>query len=134
MRNNKKKNFYLIILAVIAVASAFINMDVHAQDVTPNPDMTGLKEQNEENNEPDMESRQIDEEIPWVLGREVDEETGEIIWPNGVTYDAGTNTLTLDNVVLEINEDNWEWQFIEYSGTKDLVIRNLHIRGKYTCC
>ena len=88
MRYNKKKNFYLIILAVIAVASAFINMDVHAQDVTPNPDMTGLKEQNEENNEPDMESRQIDEEIPWVLGREVDEETGEIIWPNGVTYDA----------------------------------------------
>ncbi|EOS69628.1 VCBS protein [Lachnospiraceae bacterium MD308] len=132
MRNNKKKNFYLIILAVIAVASAFINMDVHAQDVTPNPDMTGLKEQNEENNEPDMESRQIDEEIPWVLGREVDEETGEIIWPNGVTYDAGTNTLTLDNVVLEINEDNWEWQFIEYSGTKDLVIR-LHGKNIFKC-
>ena len=67
---------------MIVAVSMFINMEVHAQDVIPSPDMTGLKEQNEENNEPDMESRQIDEEIPWVLGRKVDEETGEIIWPN----------------------------------------------------
>ncbi len=121
MRNNKKKNFYLIILAVIAVASAFINMDVHAQDVTPNPDMTGLKEQ--DNDESDTESEQTDEKIPWVWGQEEDEETGEITWPEGVAYDSSTNTLTLNNVTFEMDRENWKQQFISYTGTKDLIIK-----------
>lgn len=123
MRNNNKKSLFTIMLVMIVAASMFINMDVHAQDVTPNPDMTGLKEQ--DNDESYTESEQTDEKIPWVWGQEEDEETGEIIWPEGVTYDASTNTLTLNNVTLEMNEEEFDWEseFISYSGTKDLIIK-----------
>lgn len=102
------------------------------KDIQPQAAESGetIEDDKDKVNALNSDTEQEDEEenipwyVPWILGRETDG-SGNIIWPEGVSYDDGTNTLTLNNVVLEMNEENRQWEFISYKGDRDLVIKLL---------
>lgn len=154
MRSRRKKNLFAILFAIVITVSMCMNMTAQAQEMKDateqsvetkdeDTDKEGLEEESKnlqpqaagsaelvgndtkEMEELDVDARQSGQDIPWIVGREIDD-SGNVTWPKGVSYDSSTNTLTLNNVILNINRDiDWYPEFISYKGREKLVIKLL---------
>lgn len=108
----KRKKIISGLLAIAMIMSLYINIPAQAQEITMDAPKHG---------------KEMQGDIPWIFGMDMDFETGEIIYPDGVSYDGNTNTLTLENANIRMNDSmyDWEHQFISVTGDKMLTIKLL---------
>lgn len=132
MKTLKGRKLIFALFTFAAAMNLCMHMDVQAQNNDGRIQAMDSKRADTPTKE--LKTMQADENIPWIFGRKTDD-NGNITWPQGVSYDSGSNTLTLNNVTIErdwekhYDDDDsdcsWLGMFIEYDGERDFTIRLL---------
>lgn len=133
MKTLKGRKLIFALFTFAAAMNLCMHMDVQAQDNDGR--LQAMDSKRADTPTKELKTMQADENIPWIFGRKTDD-NGNITWPRGVSYDSGSNTLTLNNVTIEKDyekkypedyDDSSSWfsEFIEYEGERDFTIKLL---------